>query len=385
MKRFYMYICLMLLIATSSMAQNAYTISGQIKGLPDGTVMTLRLFSHQDEKPFNKAVLKDGKFFFKGVQKEPRGVFLGAEGIIGSYLFILNNVNINISGKVLNQASENRNYYNFMLKVSGSRLNDLYVQKNKAHDALDIAFEEYHKKFANLLQRRNKAVMVKDTVLLRQIDGSDEMRAYQKADKDFFVRCDKDLNAAIEANKDSWWGPFLMLKFYNYLTKEQRPIYNSFSSAAKNSFYGKLVKAEVYPVDMVGSKIPTFTAKSGSKSVTLKELLAGHKYLLIDFWASWCHPCRKEIPNIRKQYELYANKGLQIVSISRDQDEAAWKKALDEEKLPWPNYRDIDGSIAKAYNVTMIPAIFLVDKDGKLVDDQLRGESLANKLAEVFK
>ncbi len=385
MKKLYMYICLMLLIATSGLAQNVYTIKGQIKGLPDGTVMTLKLFSHQDEKSFNKAVLKDGKFVFKGVQKEPRAVFLGAEGVMGGYLFILNNVNISITGEVLKQSSGNRNYYDFMLKVAGSRLNDLYIQKDKVHGALDAVFEEYHKKFADLLERRNKAVMAKDTVLLKQIDRSNEMKAYEQADKDFFAKCDKDLNAAIVANNDSWWGPFLMLKFYNYLTKEQRPIYNSFSSGAKSSFYGKLVKAEVYPVDMVGSKIPTFTAKSGNKSVTLKELLAGHKYLLIDFWASWCHPCRKEIPNIRKQYELYAAKGLQIVSISRDQDEAAWKKALDEEKLPWPNYRDIDGSIAKAYNVTMIPAIFLVDKDGKLVDDQLRGESLANKLAELFK
>ena len=380
-----MYVCLVLLIATSSIAQNVYTISGQIKGLPDGTIMTLRLFSHQDEKPFNKAVLKNGKFVFKGQQKEPRGVFLGAEGIIGSYLFILNNVNINITGEVLKQSSADRSYYDFMLKVAGSRFNDLYLQKNKVHDALNAAFEEYHKKFADLLQRRNKAFMAKDTVLLNQIDHSDEMKAYNQAEKNFFAKCDKDLNAAIEADKDSWWGPFLMLKFYNYLTKEQRPIYNLFSPAAKNSFYGKLVKTEIYPVDMVGSKIPTFTAKSGNKSVTLKQLLAGHKYMLIDFWASWCHPCRKEIPNIRKQYELYAGKGLQIVSISRDQDESAWKKALDEEKLPWPNYRDTDGSIAKAYNVTMIPAIFLVDKDGKLVDDQLRGESLANKLAELFK
>ena len=109
-----MYICLMLLIATSGLAQNVYTIKGQIKGLPDGTVMTLKLFSHQDEKSFNKAVLKDGKFVFKGVQKEPRAVSLGAEGVMGGYLFILNNVNISITGEVLKQPSGNRNYYDFM-------------------------------------------------------------------------------------------------------------------------------------------------------------------------------------------------------------------------------------------------------------------------------
>lgn len=110
----------------------------------------------------------------------------------------------------------------------------------------------------------------------------------------------------------------------------------------------------------------------------------GKKYYLVDFWASWCGPCRKEIPNLKKLYELYKGKGLEIVSVSIDKNETAWKKALAEEKLSWPNGLDRAG-IADSYKVKFIPAIFLVDgTTGKCIAENIRGTELAAKLAELF-
>lgn len=125
------------------------------------------------------------------------------------------------------------------------------------------------------------------------------------------------------------------------------------------------------------------TASNGEQT-SLKELSANKKYILIDFWASWCKPCRKEIPNLKKLYELYAAKGFQIISISIDKKEKEWQKALDEEQLSWPNFLD-NGEVASLYKVKFIPTMYLIDEQGTIVCENLKGEELSNKLAELFK
>jgi Peroxiredoxin len=177
----------------------------------------------------------------------------------------------------------------------------------------------------------------------------------------------------------------LMISMMNYLSPDMRPIYETFSPQAKNSYYGKLVKAELYPVSMVGQKVPVFSVKdTDGKIISLASLLKGKRYLLIDFWASWCAPCRREIPNLKELYKKFADKGFQIVSISIDKKEIDWKKALTEEKLAWPNFRDVD-VVPDKYKIKSIPAMFLIDSRGVLVSDNARGKILAEKLDELLK
>jgi peroxiredoxin len=143
-----------------------------------------------------------------------------------------------------------------------------------------------------------------------------------------------------------------------------------------------LVKAELFPEGLVGKIAPAFTAADREgKKFSLKELKG--KYTIIDFWASWCVPCRKEIPNMKKLYAKYNSKGLVIISVSLDKEDAKWKKALDEEQLSWPNLIDKDG-ISDKYSIKTIPAMFVVDKNGKVIGEKLRGESLPDKLKELF-
>lgn len=127
-------------------------------------------------------------------------------------------------------------------------------------------------------------------------------------------------------------------------------------------------------------------AKGGQLSVY--EVLKGKKYLLVDFWASWCGPCRGENPVIKQVYEKYKNAGFEVLGVSLDHKKDAWLKAIKEDELPWPQISDVKGwknEVAVYYNITSIPMNFLIDKDGKIVAKNLRGADLEKKIAELLK
>jgi len=109
------------------------------------------------------------------------------------------------------------------------------------------------------------------------------------------------------------------------------------------------------------------------------------KFLIIDFWASWCGPCRAEIPHLKKAYETYKEKDVEILSVSIDKDEAAWRRAMREENMPWPQVHvdDAGAVMMKAYQFSGIPHIVLLDKEGKIIGEGFRGARLMEKLEEI--
>jgi peroxiredoxin len=112
------------------------------------------------------------------------------------------------------------------------------------------------------------------------------------------------------------------------------------------------------------------------------------KVVLIDFWASWCGPCRKENPNVRKIYADFHNKGFEIFSVSLDKDKASWMKAISDDKLTWTHVSDLgywQSSVVPLYEIKGIPMTVLLDREGKIVAKNLRGEQLAAKVAELLK
>jgi thiol-disulfide isomerase/thioredoxin len=109
------------------------------------------------------------------------------------------------------------------------------------------------------------------------------------------------------------------------------------------------------------------------------------KYLIIDFWASWCGPCRQEIPHLKEVYKKYKDQGLEILSVSVDAKPADWKKAMAEERMAWPQINAVESKpVMAAYLFSGIPYLVVVDKDGKIVEKNVRGESLDKAMKKIF-
>lgn len=158
-------------------------------------------------------------------------------------------------------------------------------------------------------------------------------------------------------------------------------------SFTNESVYSKQVKEYIEKngrVD-IGQPFIDFTLKTAEgEDINLETVINNNRLVLVDFWASWCGPCRGENPYVKAAYEKYHAAGLQIIGVSVDRDEAAWLKAVEDDGLTWIQVRDIDSKVATEYMVQYIPSNFLFDANGVIIAKGLRGEELEAKLAEVL-
>ena len=128
----------------------------------------------------------------------------------------------------------------------------------------------------------------------------------------------------------------------------------------------------------------TLNTKEG-ENVSLAEVIAQNKVTMVDFWASWCGPCRHENPVVKAAYEQFHELGFGVLGVSVDQDEAAWLQAVSDDQLPWTQVRDSENKVSEQYMIYYIPSNFLYDQNGTMIAKGLRGEELAAKLSELLK
>ncbi|MFZ4724938.1 MAG: redoxin domain-containing protein [Paludibacter sp.] len=208
--------------------------------------------------------------------------------------------------------------------------------------------------------------------------------------KQFSGKQKSPISQIIKENPTSLAALYLFYRYYSYRlsSDEIRKNIQLFDPKFKNTAYIKVLSELANNLEKVsvGSKAPDFKAQKRDGNIVKLSDFLGKGYVLVDFWASWCIPCRKESPDLVKLNEKFKDKGLEIIGVSLDNNKKAWLGALEKDKLPWTQLIDLEawaGNAVKTYGVRLIPYKFLIDKNGIIVAKNLRGEDL-DKLVGTF-
>jgi peroxiredoxin len=237
-----------------------------------------------------------------------------------------------------------------------------------------------NKKMDDLYAQYQKAREINDTATMSKMDlQSGEI---DKEKKKWIVDFAKENNKSVVA-------PYLILKnSWQFELPEMEEIFATFDTSLKvSSYYQSIMsRIDVLRKVAIGQPAVDFTMNDSlGKPVALSSFKG--KYLLVDFWASWCGPCRGENPNVVKAYQGYNSKGFDILGVSFDKDREKWIQATKDDNLTWNHVSDLQGwgnTAGKVYGVNSIPANVLLDKDQKIIGKNLRGDDLQNKLAELL-
>ena len=342
----------------------AYKISGTIENVADGEYVYLQEAKGRELVKLDSAVVTAGAFTFEGRQDVAATRYLTytpKEGRAPRVDFFLENGNITVA------LGENNS-------VTGTPNNDIYQAYKNETLPLNKEMSELYKQY-------------------RAEGATDEQKAEIEKKIDEIDAKMNDLTfKTIDANITNPVGIHLWPsnQYSMDLAQLQGLAAKVPAEYQSNEKIANLLKRiDVLAKTAVGQKFTDFTLPSPEGTpVKLSDIIAKNKYTLIDFWASWCGPCRAEMPNVVAAYKEYNKKGFGIVGVSLDSDAEAWKKAIKDMGMTWDHMSDVKGwqcEGAALYGVNSIPATVLVAQDGTIIERNLRGEAIKEKLAELLK
>lgn len=210
---------------------------------------------------------------------------------------------------------------------------------------------------------------------------------------EYFTLRNLNISEYIAKHPASIATAYILYRYYPYrLTADEiRNNVKLLDASLSNTTYVKTLLEVANTLESVniGCDAPDFSAASPEgKEIAMKQVLKGTKYLLVDFWASWCKPCRKENPNVLKAYQMYHDKGFDVLGVSLDKSHDAWTKAIADDGLVWQQVSDLkywDCDAAKLYGIRLIPGNVLINSDGKIIARYLKGQDLLDFLGELLK
>jgi peroxiredoxin len=346
--------------------QAQFTIVGNIQHL-DNQWVYLRYVNDSLIKQTDSVYAWEGRFVMRGNCQEPTHAYLRSQDKALDYDFFFETGNTILTGD---------------LKISGDNYMVYGGKTTKGYAGFKAVDKPYLLQRDSLMQQTNKQRLEGDTLgavatqnyLTEIIDQS------KKLEREFLAKNGHSpvsayLIGAMYVHPGTWAKGDSLLQLL--------------SETALQSKYVRLREMQIAKIRKLepGKPMVPFSQKDKNGNRFSTSLLKG-RYYLIEFWASWCAPCRKENPALRKVYLKYNPKGFEIIGVSLDTDRNAWLSAITKDQLPWVQVSDLkgwDNTVARTYEVNMIPFNFLIDSKGNIIAHSIRPDELSKKLAGIYR